>query len=407
MTALPRIISVDDHVLEPPDLWWSRLPTRLREQGPHVVREKGAWARTGTNQRDWVSDPDADGATWSDVWHYDDLVLPLQRNIAAAGFEADEPSTVVTYEQVRPGTFQRDARLDDMDANHTDVSICFPNMSRFCGQMFLERADKDVALPGVEAYNDWMIDDWCGHERPARLVPLTIVPLWDPELAAAEVYRCAAKGSHAMTFSESPPALGLPSIYSGAWDPLFRACEETDTVISVHVGSSSKLMTTAADAPADLTLCFLYINAELAFCDWLYSGVLQEFPGLKLVLSESQVGWMPFAMQRLDNTWKKSVGRMRREGRRAAELPSSVVPGRVFGCIFDDLAGLKQRDAVGLRQILVETDYPHTDSTYPHSEKVLSELVTEAGLSDDETTRVLRTNAIAAYGLDRYFGITS
>jgi hypothetical protein len=98
---------------------------------------------------------------------------------------------------------------------------------------------------------------------------------------------------------------------------------------------------------------------------------------------------------------------MRREGRRATELPSSVVPGRVFGCIFDDLVGLQNRDALGLEQILVETDYPHTDSTYPHSAKVIEELVTGAGLTADETTRLLRTNAIAAYGLDRYFGITS
>jgi hypothetical protein len=92
-------------------------------------------------------------------------------------------------------------------------------------------------------------------------------------------------------------------------------------------------------------------------------------------------------------------------GRRARELPSQAVPGRVFGSIFDDLEGLRCRDSIGVDQILVETDYPHVDSTYPHSRQLLSELVTTAGLSDDEIDKVIRTNAIDVYGLDRYFGI--
>src|SRR5207253_6991915 len=123
---------------------------------------------------------------------------------------------------------QRDERLRAMDVNHTEASTCFPNILRFCGQLFLDRSNKAVALAALRAYNDWMIEEWSGTDRPRRLIPLTLVPLWDVELAAKEIVRCSGLGSHAVTFPESPAALGLPSIFSGYWDPFFAACDETD-----------------------------------------------------------------------------------------------------------------------------------------------------------------------------------
>jgi predicted TIM-barrel fold metal-dependent hydrolase len=404
--ALPRLISVDDHVLEPPDIWTSRLPSKLRDQGPHVRREKGIIGDTLRGLDGWVAG--GDHGRWADVWYYDDLRQPLVRGFAQCGFRDEETSRVITYEEAVPGAWQRDARLAVLDENHTDASMCFPNVCRFCGQIFLQRNDKEVALLCVQAYNDWMIDEWCGSERPARLIPLTLLPLWDADLAAAEVRRCAGRGAHAVSFPEMPPGLGLPSIYTNHWDPFFVACEETDTVINMHVGSSSTHVMSTSDGPvSDLMMHFLFVNSTLAFTDWLYSGVLQEFPKLRIVLSEGQVGWMPFVMQRLDNTWRKTQMNRNEGVRRAKELPSSVVPGRVYGCIFDDLQGLIGRNAVGIEQILIETDFPHTDSTYPHSEKVISELVTTAGLDDREISLVARGNAIEAYQLDRYFGIAS
>ncbi len=403
MSGLPLLVSVDDHVLEPPDLWWARLPRQLRDQGPRVRRERGVllellsgrWSKGGEN------------AQWADVWYYDDMVRPVQRGLAQCGFDDEETSRPITYDEVVPGAYQREARLAVLDENHTEVSICFPNVSRFCGQLFLERKDKQLALLALQAYNDWMIDEWCGSDRPARLVPLTLIPLWDAELAAAEVRRCAAKGSHAVSFPEGPPALGLPSIFSTYWDPLFAACEETDSVLNLHVGSSPTRVTTAAEAPLEMAILFLFVNSQLAFSDWLYSGVLEVFPNLRVVLSEGQVGWIPFVVQRIDNTWLKTRPTDGQGGRRARELPSSVMPGRVFGCIFDDLQGLINRDAVGVGQIMIETDFPHKDSTYPHSEKVISGLVRAAGLDDKETRQIVRENAIGVYGLDRYFGVAT
>ncbi|HXY93990.1 MAG TPA: amidohydrolase family protein [Acidimicrobiia bacterium] len=390
--------------MEPAEIWTSRLPSRLREHGPHVRRERGVLGWDDLTARWSLGGQDAE---WADVWYYDDLVWVLQRGFVQAGYVHEDPQRPITYDDMLPGAYQREERLRAMERNHTDVSICFPNMIRFCGQIFLDRKDKDLALLCVKAYNDWMIDEWCGAERPARLVPLTIVPLWDVHLAAAEVRRCAAKGAHAVTFPEAPPGLGLPSIFSSYWDPLFAACEETDTVLNLHVGSSSKSVTTAADAPRDMAVCFLFVNSQLAFSDWLYSGLLEDFGRLKIVLSEGQVGWMPFVVQRIDNTWKKSPERKEKRARRAKQLPSSAIPGRVFGCIFDDLEGLVNRHAIGTEQIMVETDFPHSDSTYPHSRDVLSKLVSEAGLTESETRQITRENAIRVYGLDRYFGISS
>jgi len=401
VSGLPRLISVDDHVLEPPDLWWSRLPRKDRDRGPYVRRERGALLEALYGR--WQPD---DGGSWADVWYYDDMIRPLQRGLAQSGYYDEETSRPITYEEVLPGAYQRDARLAEMDRNHTDVSICFPSVSRFCGQTFLEREDKDLALLCVQTYNDWMIEEWCASTDAVRLVPLTLVPLWDVQLAAAEVRRCAAKGAHAVSFPEGPPALGLPSIYSDYWDPLFAACQETDTVLNLHVGSSSTRVTTASDAPIDLAICFLFVNSQLAFADWLYSGAFERFPDLRVVLSEGQVGWMPFVTQRIDNTWLKCFEGNQPSSRRSRQLPSRLLDGHIFGSIFDDLQGLVDREAVGMERIMIETDFPHKDSTYPHSEKVVSELAAAAGLDDREIHMLTRGNAIAVYRLDRYFGIT-
>ena len=177
----------------------------------------------------------------------------------------------------------------------------------------------------------------------------------------------------------------------------------------MHIGSSSKLVVTAPDAPVDTIMCLSYVNALLAVTDWLYTGTLERFPNLRIALSESQAGWVPFAVQRADTTWTKANEKfhLKTEARKAKNLPSEVIPGRVFFCIFDDLEGLQNRDKIGFEQLLFETDYPHTDSTWPDSAKVAEELCNAAGLTESERYQFLRGNAIKAYKLDQYFGITA
>src|SRR5262249_32715539 len=202
-----------------------------------------------------------------------------------------------------PGTHLQSARLADMDLNYIEAALCFPTIPRFCGQSFLEREDKDLALLCVQIYNDWMIDEWCGGEGRGRLLPPTPLPPSDADLAADEVRRCAAKGSNAVAFSENPSWLGLPSIHSGWWDPFVAACDETETVINMHIGSASRFGNTSPDAPPFVGKSISFLNSLGCLADWLASGLLERFHKVKVALSEGQVGWIPFVAGRLENEW--------------------------------------------------------------------------------------------------------
>jgi predicted TIM-barrel fold metal-dependent hydrolase len=289
-----------------------------------------------------------------------------------------------------------------MDINHVEAAINYPNtFPRFAGQGFAERPDKDLALECVRIYNDWMLDVWCGGDGRGRLLPLTLVPLWDPALAAQETRRCAARGTTSIAFTEGPAKLGLPSLYSGEWDPLWAACEEAGLTVSMHIGSSSSMPTTSPDAPLATTMSLSAQNAQGALCDWVFSGTLSRFPSLKIAFAESQVGWMPYLLERMDVVWHDGVG-----GVELPEAPSDIVRGRVWGCVFDDQHGLRSREAVGMGAILFETDFPHTDGTWPDSRAVAHRLCEGAGMDAAECQAFLRGNAIDCYSLGR-FGIAA
>ena len=397
---LPMIISVDDHILEPRTLWQEQLPAADRESGPKVVREKISLHFSGGHYGFTRNDPEGQ---WCDLWVYDDLVLPTGLLHAAAGVPQEQQRNIpAIYEDFREATYDQKARLVDMDTNHVQAAINYPNtFPRFAGQGFAERADKELILRCIQIYNDWMIDDWCGGDGRGRLIPLTLVPLWDPELAADEVRRCAGKGSHAVAFSENPSKLGFPSLYSGAWDVLWDVCTETDTTVSMHIGSSSTMPATSPDAPLATTMALSAQNAEGSLCDWVFSGTLSRFDRLKIAFAESQIGWMPYLLERMDIVASESAA----GGVELDRPPSEIVKGRVWGCVFDDQHGLNTRDAVGLEHILFETDYPHTDGTWPESRGVAHRLCEGAGMNAQECYEFLRGNAIRCYGLER-FGIS-
>jgi len=247
MADIPRIISTDDHVVEPPDLWTNRLPAQYADRAPRVVRDKAKFSFVGGV---FSYNKGAEDGDWCDFWLYDDLVYPFPKLSAAVGF-SELDVTPTTFDEIRPGCWIKSERIADMDANHTEASICFPNtLPRFCGQTFLERDDKELALLCVKAYNDWMIDDWCAS-APGRFIPLIIIPLWDPALAVAEIERTAAMGARAVAFSENPAPLGMPTIHdrSGYWMPVLRAAADDELIVCMHIGSSSQLPRISPDAP--------------------------------------------------------------------------------------------------------------------------------------------------------------
>ena len=394
MGDIPKIISVDDHVIEPPNVWQDRLPAKFKERGPRSFRQRGVMQFVGGV---FSFEPSDEGEV-GDWWQFEDLQLPLTRLEAAAGFPRSEVTvSPITYEEMRKGCWDRDARIADMEANWMEASLCFPSsFVRFCGQRFSEAEDKELGDACVKAYNDWMVEEWCAPSGGA-LIPLIIIQLWDAELAAAEVYRNAARGVRAVCFSEIPPYLGLPSIHTDYWEPLFRACAETGMVINMHIGSSSKMPSTSEDAPAAVGSTLTFGNAMSSLTDWLFSGWLAKYPTLKLSYSEGQIGWLPYIIERADKVWEENRA-WGGVGDKCPEPPSTYYFRQVYGCFFDDIYGLENIEKVGINNACFETDYPHSDSTWPNSLDVAKKLM--GNLPDDVVYKLVRGNAIEMLQLD-------
>ena len=276
------LASVDDHVVEPPDMFDGRLP-----------------AKYATAPRS--SSPTTTAPT---SWPYEGQVLPNVGLNAVVGRPPEEYGIEPTsFDEMRPGCYDIHERVRDMNANGVLGSMCFPSFIQFCGQLFARTEDKELAIDMLRAYNDWHIEDWCGA-YPGRFIPLSIPPIWDPELMAAEVRRVAAKGCHAVTFSENPSKLGWPSFHCDHWDPFWRACEEEGTVVCLHIGSSSQLAITAPDAPFDVLIALQPVNIIQCAADLLFSPVLRKYPDLRIALSEGGIGWIPYFLERVDYVYQ-------------------------------------------------------------------------------------------------------
>jgi predicted TIM-barrel fold metal-dependent hydrolase len=399
LLEIPLIISVDDHVMEPPDLWTARLPSKFGSRIPHLERAKStiSW-----HDGHYKFERSEDGE-WCDWWVFDDYQFPISALFHGAGIKdvANAPST---FDEMRPSVWVQDDRIAAMARDHVDASLQFPNtLPRFAGQAFAERKDKEFALLALRAYNDWLIDEWCAGAGYGRLLPVAVVPFWDAELSAEEIRRVAAKGCHAITFPENPYPLGFPALHSRSWDPVFQACSEMESTLCMHIGSSSKMTSTSPESPFIISSTLTFSNAMGSVLDFIFSGIVDRYPTLKLAFSEGQIGWMPYLFERADKLWAERGNN--NFGTDLPRPPSSYIPGRIYGCLFDDEVGLQNRHLVGMDQICYEVDFPHADSPFPHTLQTLTNIVTKAGLSNEEIYKLVRGNAIRAFGLER-FGIT-
>lgn len=393
LERIPPIVSVDDHVVEPAHLWQAWLPRRFAQDpaSPRIERRglEGLSFQGGTSYQ--VSYTDDPSAPQADCWVYEDLVVPHKRHIAAVGFARDDMTlSPITYDEMRPGCYDPYARLADMDLSGVGQSLCFPTFPRFCGQTFQEAHDKDLALACVRAYNDWMVEEWCQAD-PARLAPLIIVPLWDVELAVQELERNVERGVTALAFSEVPYHLGLPSLHSGYWDPLFQACADSGVVVCMHIGSSSRMPSTSPDAPPAVQATLSFNNAMGCLSDWLFSGLLERYPDLTLALSEGQIGWIPYILERADDVWREHRAWGGVSGRLSMP-PSGYFHRQVYGCFFRDQVGIELIDRIGVDRITLESDYPHTDSTFPYTRHLAAHAL--KGLGQSVIDAVCRDNAL-------------
>ena len=371
------LVSVDDHLIEPPDVFDHHLPAKYKDLAPRVVNENGA-----------------------DSWVFGDVrATSIGLNAVASWPKHEWGFEPVGFAEMRPGCYDVHERVRDMNANGVLSSMSFPSMARFAGQFFMDHPDKDLALVMLQAYNDWHIDEWCAA-YPGRLLPLAIGPLWDVDLLAAEVRRVAAKGCRAISFSEAPYKLGLPSFHGHHWDPFFEACVEAEVVVSMHIGSGSSMPTTSSDAPIDVIITLpthLSINTA---SDLIWGPVLRQFPGLKVALSEGGVGWVPYFLERLDRSYTNQTW----TGQDFSDkLPSDVFREHILTCFIVDDVAMKVRDLVGIDNIAWECDYPHSDSTWPRSPETLMATFDAAGVTDPvEINKISHQNALRWYGYDPF-----
>jgi len=370
------LVSVDDHVVEPPHLFDGRLPARYADLAPRFVTR-------------------ADG---TNAWVYEGQEIGNVALNAVAGRPPEEYGMEPTsFDELRKGCYDIDERVMDMNANGVLGSLCFPSFPQFCGQLFARTEDKAVALAMVQAYNDWHIDEWCGT-HPGRFIPCSLPAIWDPEVLAAEVRRTAAKGAHAVTFSENPSKLGWPSLHSDHWDPFWKACSDEDVVVCMHIGSSSQLVITSPDAPIDCLITLSPINIVQAATDLVWSPMLRKFPDLKVALSEGGIGWIPYFLERIDHNYGRHKAWTGQDF--GGKLPSEVFNEHVLTCFIDDKFGVATREFLNLDHVMWECDYPHSDSTWPVAPEALATHL--GGVSDDEIDRITHRNAMRHFDYDPF-----
>ncbi len=342
------VISVDDHLVEPPDMFEGRLPARFAALAPRVV----------------------ESSRGHQLWEFDGSRYTQVGMNAVAGRRPEcvtlEPTR---FEDMRRGCWDIDARIRDMDINGVWASLNFPSqITGFCGRVFSAARDPELGLAVTRAWNDWLYEAWW-QPYADRIIPCGITFLADPALGAAEIRRNAERGFRSVTLPERPHRIGLPSLFSGYWEPIVEACEETDTVISLHVGSSG-MPDMPADGPLVAIGATLFGQMSLSACaEWVWSGLPARFPRLKIAMSEGGIGWVAMLLDRLDNIVERSG--YGRDYDASGLLPADVLSRNFWFCTIDDPSTIDTRHRIGIDHIMVEVDYPHGDSTWPDTQSVI------------------------------------
>ncbi|WP_068180134.1 amidohydrolase family protein [Mycobacterium sp. UM_CSW] len=375
------LVSVDDHIVEPPDMFKNHLPKKYQGEAPRLVHN-----------------PDG-----SDTWQFRDTVIPNVALNAVAGRPKEEYGLEPQgLDEIRPGCYDVDERVKDMNAGGILGSMCFPSFPGFAGRLFATE-DPEFSLALVQAYNDWHVEEWCGA-YPARFIPMTLPVIWDAEACAAEVRRNAKRGVHSLTFTENPAAMGYKSFHDDYWNPLWKALVDTDTVLNVHIGSSGRLAITAPDAPMDVMITLQPMNIVQAAADLLWSKPIKKYPDLKIALSEGGTGWIPYFLERADRTYEMHSTWTHQDF--GGKLPSEVFREHFLTCFISDHVGVKLRNDVGIDNICWEADYPHSDSMWPGAPEQLDEVLKQHNVPDDEINKMTYENAMRWYHWDPFTHIS-
>jgi len=363
------LISVDDHISEPPDMFKKHLKGSELASAPQFHTSP-----TGAN-----------------YWTYQGMTMTSVGLNAVVGRVPEEygmePQSLA---EVRKGCYDPKARLDDMNVNGIAASLNFGSVGGFEGSRCYHRApDKKLALVHLRAYNDWHIDEWCGYDR-GRFIPCAILPTWDMDATVAEIERVAAKGCTAITVSENPSKIGLPSVHNAYWEPMWKALTDHDITINLHIGSGNAAPHASAETPIEAWITTMPMSISTGASDWLQLEALQRYPDMKIILNESGIGWVPYFMERADfSHWRHSA--WTHSGFNGTK-PSEVFRKHFMTCFIDDAFGLKNLKEIGEDMVAYECDYPHSDALWPEVPEWLWKSV--QGLTDTQIDKVTHLNAM-------------
>ncbi len=371
------LISTDDHIIEPPDVWEGRLEKKFQERAPRVIE---------------VDD--------MDYWVFEGKQIPNIGLSVMAGRPYEEYTPApVRFRDMRKGCYDPKERLRDMDRDGIEISALFPTVVGMAGTLFSECEDRELALRCLQTYNDWLADTWCAADSD-RFVGQMIVPLWDLDLAVEELQRGVGLGHQALSFPNAPESLGLPNIGDPHWDRLWDAVEEVGVPVSMHIASGSMRdsplpLAVAAGTPAEVFVTVAPSSNFISVATLLWSGVLQKHPNLRFLSVEGGIGWIAYLVQRADDVyvkhryWTKAV---------LKEKPSFYFRRQIFANFMDDEVGLATRHQIGIDNIMFEVDYPHSDTTFPHSKELVTQRFKD--IPPDETRKIVRDNAIDFFNLN-------
>jgi predicted TIM-barrel fold metal-dependent hydrolase len=362
------LVSIDDHVVEPIHMFDGHVPKKWADLAPKViVDEKGI-----------------------DRWVYRDRPTGVTGLNAVVSWPAEEWGyDPAGYAEMRPGVYDVHERIRDMNANGILASMCFPTFAGFsAGHLAYFKDEITVAM--IQAYNDWHIEDWAGA-YPGRFIPLSILPLWDPKLAVAEIERVAEKGCHSVSMPELPHLDGLPSYHDMEfWGPVFQALSDHGTVMNLHIGQGFRVLNLAPNAPIDNLMVLAPSVSLIAAQDLLWGPAFRSYPGLKVSFSEGGVGWIPFFLDRSDRHYTNQRWLRRDFG---GKLPSEVFREHTVACYVTDKTSLKLRHEIGIENIAWECDYPHSDSIWPNAPEFVLDELQAVDADDDDINKITWQNA--------------
>jgi len=388
------LISVDDHIVEPPHMFEGRLPKKYQDKAPKFGERE-------------------DGAS---VWRYEDHELETFAVNAVVGRPPEEwgfePQSL---DEMRPGCYDVHARVKDMSANGELASMNFSTFVHFPGTLFsaFSHRDAEQANAMIRAYNDWHIDEWCGA-YPDRFIPLALMPMHDPDAMVEEIERVKNKGCHAISMMGEP--YPYPSYYTDHWDRVWSACSDLDVKVCMHLGAGASVINMVGqidDAPplpppepyrgglrwAGISVTTGNGLPPAIAADLLNSHLFERFPKLKVALSEGGIGWVPYFLEVADH---KLIHHGPWTGMDfGGRLPSEIYKEHVFGCFIEDRAGmLCAEDMLNPDMIGWESDYPHSDGIWPDAPEKLSKVL--AGFSDELVNKVTHENAARFFNFEPF-----